>query len=107
MHYLYAVAVIPKVAENLFGELALGLDRSYILWFNSLADVIVLVVLARRHLLTLRSDLMFFCTVGSAIIAVSLVIQPRYFYFVYALLCVQAAQRRWFPRRPRTEIGHG
>lgn len=94
MHYLYAVAIIPKVAENLFGELALGLDRSYILWFNSLADMIVLVVLARRHLLTLRSDLIFFCTVGSAIMAVSLVIQPRYFYFVYALLCLQAAQRR-------------
>jgi hypothetical protein len=94
MHYLYAVAIIPKVAENLFGELALGLDRSYILWFNSLADVIVLVVLARRHLLTLGSDLIFFCTVGSAIMAVSLVIQPRYFYFVYALLCLQAAQRR-------------
>jgi hypothetical protein len=94
MHYLYAVAIIPKVAENLFGELALGLDRSYILWFNSLADVIVLLILARRQLLTLGSDLIFFCTVGSALIAVSLVIQPRYFYFIYALLCLQAAQRR-------------
>lgn len=94
MHYLYAVAVIPKVAENLFGELALGLDRSYILWFNNLADVIVLLVLARRHLLTLRSDLIFFCTVGAAMMAVSLVIQPRYFYFIYALLCLRAAQRR-------------
>jgi hypothetical protein len=102
MHYLYAVAIIPKVAENLFGELALGLDRSYILWFNSLADVIVLVVLARRRLLTLGSDLIFFCTVGSALMAVSLVIQPRYFYFVYALLCLQAAQRR---RRQVTNAG--
>jgi hypothetical protein len=94
MHYLYAVAVLPKVAENLFGELALGLDRSYILWFNSLADVIVLLVLVRRQLLTPRSDLIFFCTVGGAIMAVSLVVQPRYFYFIYALLCLQAAQRR-------------
>lgn len=94
MHYLYAVAVIPKVAENLFGELTLGLDRSYILWFNNLADVIVLLVLARRHLLTLRSDLIFFSIVGAAMMAVSLVIQPRYFYFIYALLCLRAAQRR-------------
>ncbi len=94
MHYLYAVAVLPKVAENLFGELALGLDRSYILWFNSLADVIVLLVIARRHLLTPRSDLIFFCMVGGTIMAVSLVVQPRYFYFIYALLCLQAAQRR-------------
>jgi hypothetical protein len=107
MHYLYPVAIVPKVAESLFGELALGLDRSYILWFNSLADVIVLLVLARRHLLTLSSDLIFFCTVGSAIMAVSLVIQPRYFYFVYALFCLQAAQQR---RRPaanaRASFGH-
>jgi hypothetical protein len=94
MHYLYAVAVIPKVAENLFGELALGLDRSYILWFNNLADLIVLLVLAKRHLLTLRSDLIFFSMVGGAMMAVSLVIQPRYFYFIYALLCLRAAQRR-------------
>ena len=97
MHYLYVVAVLPKIAENLFGELAQGLDRSYILWFNSLADVIVLLVLASRRLLTSRSDLIFFCTVGGAIVAVSLVVQPRYFYFIYALLCLQAAQRR---RRP-------
>jgi hypothetical protein len=94
MHYLYALAVLPKVAENLFGELALGLDRSYILWFNNLADVIVLLILVMRHLLTLRNDIIYFCTLGGALMAVSLVIQPRYFYFIYALLCLQAAQRR-------------
>lgn len=97
MHYLYALAVLPKVAENLFGELALGLERSYILWFNNLADVIVLLVLAIRRLLTLRHDLIYFCALGGAIMAVSLVVQPRYFYFIYALLCLQAAQRRSRP----------
>jgi hypothetical protein len=97
MHYLYVVAIIPKVAENLFGELGQGLDRSYILWFNSLADLIVLAVLAKRHLLTLRNDLIYFCFLGCVLMAVSLVIQPRYFYFVYALMCLQAAQRRRQP----------
>jgi hypothetical protein len=94
MNYLYAVAVVPKVAENLFGELASSLDRSYVLWFNSLADVVVFLVLARRHLLTVRSDLVYFCMLGAVLIGVSLVVQPRYFYFVYALLCLQAAQSR-------------
>jgi hypothetical protein len=94
MHYLYVLAVIPKVAENLFGELPLGPDRSYILWFNNLANVIVLMVLAKRWLLSTRSDLIYFCMLGGAIMGVSLVVQPRYFYFVYALLCLQASQRR-------------
>jgi hypothetical protein len=91
MHYWYVVAVVPKIAENLFGELASSLDRSYMLWFNSLADVVVFIVLAKRHLLTVRSDLVYLCMLGAVFMGVSLVIQPRYFYFIYALLCLQAA----------------
>jgi hypothetical protein len=103
MHYLYGVAVIPKIAETFFGELLniskwktayvgfSNIANSYILLFNNLATAVVLFVLARKRALMVRSDLIYFAVLGSIIMAVALVIQPRYFYFVYVLLCLQAA----------------
>ncbi len=101
MHYLYFVAVIPKIAQNLFGELfnisawrrysVSDLANSYILWFNNLAYAIVFIVLAGKRLLTIRSNIVYLSILGASLMAVSLVIQPRYFYFIYVLLCLQAA----------------
>lgn len=101
MHYLYFVAVIPKIAQNLFGELfnisgwktysISDLANSYILWFNNLAYAIVFIVLARKRLLTIRSSIIYLSILGASLMAVALVIQPRYFYFIYVLLCLQAA----------------
>jgi len=101
IHYMYGVAVIPKVAENLFGEMVNAdkwrtydtsdIANSYILLSNNLATALVFVVLIARRKLTMQSDLIYLAALGSVIMAVSLVIQPRYFYFVYLLLCLQAA----------------
>jgi hypothetical protein len=91
MHYLYVVAVIPKILEGLFGQLAMSMRISYILWFNNLADVVVLIVLAKKRLLMARNDLVYFSMFGVTVMAISLIIQPRYFYFIYALLCLQVA----------------
>lgn len=103
MHFLYGVAVLPKIAENLFGMLinpsawkmldnSSDLANSYILLFNNLATAVVVLTLIKKHALSLRSDLIYFAMIGCILMAISLVIQPRYFYFVYVLLCLQAAQ---------------
>jgi hypothetical protein len=102
MHYLYGVVVIPKIAENLFGALLAffkfksyfdfsDLANSYIVRLNNLATVIVLVILARKRMFSVRSDLVYFAMLGWIIMSVSMVIQPRYIYFAYVLLCLQAA----------------
>jgi hypothetical protein len=102
MHYLYGVAVIPKIAENFFGELVnvskwktsydfSDLANSYILLSNNLATAIVFVILAIKRGFSLRSDLIYLAMLGCIVMAVSLVIQPRYFYFAYVLLCLQAS----------------
>jgi hypothetical protein len=110
MHYLYGVAVIPKLAEMFFGELLnfskritsyadfSDIANTYIMFFNNLATAFVLFVLARKRALMARSDLIYFAMLGCIIGAVSLVIQPRYVYFVYVVLCLQAAHPR--ARRP-------
>lgn len=109
MHYLYGLAVIPKIAENLFGELVNfskwaiydfdDLANSYILFLNNLSSAVVVFLLIAKRAFTLRSDLIYFAMIGCIFMAVSLVIQPRYFYFVYIVLCLQAAQpgRRFLP----------
>jgi len=123
MHYLYAVAVIPKIAENLFGMLvnpstwkALGgfsdLANSYVLLFNNLASAAVIAILIRKRMFSVRHDLIYFAMLGFIIMAISLVIQPRYVYFAYVLLCLQAAQQgvrypaRSISRSPSQEIAN-
>ena len=104
MHYLYAVAVFPKIAQNLFGELVnwkalydpSDIANSYIVFFNNIATMFVLAILLWKRTFLARFDLVYFAMLGCIITAVSLVIQPRYFYFVYVVLCLKAAQ-------PRTE----
>lgn len=100
MHYLYVLAVVPKIAEDLFGQLVNPLVWTassswlFINFFNNLAyAVLILIVLARRQL-NLQNDLIYLGALGSVLIAQALVVQPRYFYFAYILLCLQAAQVR-------------
>lgn len=105
IHYLYAIAVIPKIAENFFGELLnvskwinsyhySDLANSYILLSNNFATAVVLIVLVIKHKFTVHSDTVYFALLGCIIMAISLVIQPRYFYFAYVLFCLQVASQR-------------
>jgi len=107
MHYLYVLAVIPKILENFFGEL-LNISKlssysfsdpanSYFLLSNDLASAIVFVILALRRKLSLNADIIYFAAIGCIIMAISLVIQPRYFYAFYVLLCLQAAHTESSP----------
>jgi hypothetical protein len=103
MHYLYFVAVVPKVMENLFGELInyphwrsytfSDPATSYFLLSNNLATALVIFILAVKRKITLRSQMIYLAAIGYVVMAVALVIQPRYFYSAYVLLCIQAAHR--------------
>jgi hypothetical protein len=98
MHYLFVLAVVPKIAENLFGQLlnpqVWQTPSSWLLinLFNNAAYAILILIAAKRRLLTLRNDLVYFAALGAVIAAQSLAVQPRYFYFVYVLLCLVVAQ---------------
>ena len=102
LHYLYFLAVIPKIADNLFGQLpnpqvwTAPSSWLYINFFNNVAYAILLLVNLTKRRLTLQSDFIYFSAIGAVLVAQSLVVQPRYFYFVYILLCLQAAQRKRF-----------
>jgi hypothetical protein len=100
MHYMYVIAVIPKIAENLFGEFLnpstwsrfdpSDIANSYILLFNNLAYFFVLLILINKRHFKVKNDLIYLSIIGCCLMAISLVIQPRYFYFVYVLMCLQA-----------------
>ncbi len=97
MHYLYIVAVVPKIAINLFGELLNPFvwkdlnSWTYIMFFNNLSYLLVLLFAAQKRILALRNDIVYFGAIGAVLVAQSLVVQPRYFYFLYILLCIQIA----------------
>jgi hypothetical protein len=68
------------------------LANSYILLFNNIASAIVMTLLISKRRFQLSSDLIYLAMIGAVMMALALVIQPRYFYFVYVLCCLQAAQ---------------
>lgn len=107
MHYLFFVAVIPKILDNLFSQLvsfnswpSYSVDdaaNSFFLFGNNLANLVVVVLLIYQRRFKLQNNLVYFACLTSILVSVSPVIQPRYFYGVYIILCVEAA-RRWHPR---------
>jgi hypothetical protein len=115
MHFMYALVVVPKVAENLFAELIdvskwihsynfSDLANSYILLSNNFANLFVVAFLFRRRAFTFKSDLMYLATIGAIVMGISLVVQPRYFYFVYVVLCLQASVPKTFLQSGAAEL---
>lgn len=107
-HYLYFLAVVPKVAENFFGSVlnpagltsllnSSDVANSWILFLNNLATGILCWILWRKRAVSLRSDIVYMAALGCLLMAAAAVIQPRYFYFVYVLLCLRAAEQ-WHGR---------
>lgn len=103
MHYLYAVAVIPKITQIMFAELVnfqklpayfefSDIANTYIVFLNNLASLIVLCVLIKKRKFSLGNDLIYLAMIGWVVMAIAVVIQPRYFYFSYCLLCLSASQ---------------
>ena len=113
MRYLFALVVIPKALENMFGELLnvpgwarytlQDLANSYILFFNNLATATVLLFLAWKRSLKISNDWIYLALTIIVFMSISLVTQPRYFYLCYVLFCFRAAQLR-MAHRPGTEF---
>ena len=103
MHYLFFLALIPKVLDNLFSELvniphwpSYSLEdpaNTFFLLGNNLANVAVLGVLLLRNRFKLRNNLVFYACVSAMLMSTALIIQPRYFYGAYVVLCVECARR--------------
>ncbi|MFP5231720.1 MAG: hypothetical protein ACLGQX_03710 [Acidobacteriota bacterium] len=115
MHFMYALVVIPKVAENFFSELIdvskwihsysfSDLANSYILLSNNFANLVVVALLLRRRAFTFKSDLIYLATIGAIIMGISLVVQPRYFYCVYVVLCLKASLPKTLPKPGTSEL---
>ena len=110
IHYLFFLAVIPKILDNLFSELisvshwpAYTLAdpaNSFFLFGNNLANLSILLFLFMKRRLTMRSDLVYYACLSSIFMSLALIIQPRYFYGAYILLCAEAARREVELRRP-------
>ncbi len=97
LHYLYFLAVLPKIAEDLFGQLLNsavwkdGTNWLYIMLFNNVANALMVLALINKRMFTIKNDLMYLSMLGAVLMAQALAIQPRYFYFIYVLSCIQLA----------------
>lgn len=104
MHYLFFAVSIPKIFLNNFSELinlpkwakysVSDLANSYIVFFNNLAMLCICILLWLRRAMSLKNDCIYFAAIIAIVMSVSFVVQPRYFYASYALLCVEASRVR-------------
>jgi hypothetical protein len=107
MHHLFFFVVIPKILDNLFAQLvsfnswpSYSLDdaaNTFFMFGNNLASLLVVVLLICQRRFKLRNNLVYFACLTAILMSTSPVIQPRYFYGAYIILCVEAA-RGWRPR---------
>jgi hypothetical protein len=101
-HYLFFLAVIPKIAHNLFSQILIlnnwtsyGSDNpanTYVMLLNNLASSFVVMFLIKKGRLRLKSEWMYYAGLSAIVMSLALVVQPRYFYSCYALLCLEAAR---------------
>jgi hypothetical protein len=102
-HFLFILVVIPKLLENLFGEVlnvshwfAFSMQEpatTFIVFGNNLANLVIVSLLLFQRRLTLRSSIIYYAALIGITMSISVVIQPRYFYGMYVLLCLEAARR--------------
>jgi hypothetical protein len=98
MHFLFFLSIIPKLLLNLFAQLSkLRFDmndpaNTTILFFNNVANLFVLILLAMQKRWSLRQDWIYYAVLNAMVMSIALVVQPRYFYSFYAILCLEASR---------------
>lgn len=105
-HFGYAIAVLPKMALNWFGNLGRTWDLvepgpdfdptvlyNYAVIGHQLCMVGVTAYLAFRGRLGPSRPIVRLALVYSILFSLSLIIQYRYFFPVYGLLCLEASRR--------------
>lgn len=102
-NFLFILVMIPKILQNLFGE-ALNVPHwflfsmedpanTFLVFGNNVANIVVVSILLIQRRLTLRSSIIYYAAVVAVTMSIAIVIQPRYFYGMYVLLCLEAARR--------------
>lgn len=101
-HYLFFVAVIPKIFSNLFGNIfriknyilapsdidLYDIYNSFIVLGHQIAMFIVTILLIYKKKLKLSSDIIYFSTLYLIVYSLSTMIQYRYIYPIYILICL-------------------
>jgi len=108
IHYLFFLAVIPKILDNLFSELIFvahwanySLDdpaNTFFLFGNNIANLGLIIFLFLKGRLNLRNDLVYYACISAIFMSLALIIQPRYFYGAYVLLCAEGSRPERMPR---------
>jgi hypothetical protein len=103
-HYLFAVALIPKLLMNFAGTF-LGMFYTYKTWdwndlqnsfigpLSSVLLVIVMVAVISSKRLNLRKDLIYYSVLFMVILSASPFLQPRYMYPIYVFACIELSRK--------------
>jgi hypothetical protein len=101
--YGFPLVIIPKVMINLFGHLLSprlfisdffvqdpgDIQIYFVLPLHCLAMFLIVVVAAAKKKLTLKKPTIYWCAIYQVVTAVSPVLQTRYQYPVYVILCLE------------------
>jgi len=102
--YGFPLVMIPKTLINLFGHLLsprlffsdlvngdpTDIQKYVVLPINCIMMLVVVVVVAIKKKFNLQDPVIYWCAFYWVITAVSPILQPRYQYPVYVLLCLEA-----------------
>jgi hypothetical protein len=102
-HYLFPLALIPKMLMNLFGTLInmfyvknwdwSDLQNSFIGPISAVLLVALIIALIYSKRLNVHKDLIYYSVLFMVILSASPFLQPRYMYPMYIFACVELSRR--------------
>jgi hypothetical protein len=103
-HYLFPLAIIPKVLMTFFGTFVSiyyakhwdwsDLQNSFIGPVSSLLLAIMLIALKNLKKFSMCNDLIYYSFLFMVILASSPFLQPRYMYPMYVFACIELSRKR-------------
>lgn len=113
-HYLYFLAVLPKILSNLFGNVFRLFDyvidpssvdtydiyNSFLILGHQLATLVVTVALVMKRKIRIEEDLVYFSLIYLILFSLATMVQYRYIFPIYILFCIGLATKT----RPQSVI---
>jgi len=119
--FLFIVALLPKMLSNLFGNVfrikdyiwspdlidTYDIYNSFIVLGHQFAMLTVISLLFIKKKISMHSDLIYFSSIYLILFSISIMVQYRYIFPIYILLCIELAKKRLPIQSGRFQSIHG
>jgi hypothetical protein len=112
-HYMFFIVLIPKLLLNYFGDIIkifitfpnwTDIYNTYGILGAGFCFLLILIKLIKQRKLKLKDDRIYFCVIMSVMYTMMPIVQLRYFFPLYIIMCIIASERNIKSKFAKKEI---